>query len=656
VLPADRSYPERDDRGSSHWFERASERVVGRMARWLRARPRYMHGFLPWVALREAEFRAADDVHLVAVATELRRELRRDGLCNRHAGAAFALVREVAGRKLGMRHHDNQLMGGWSMLQGMIAEMETGEGKTLTATLPAATAAMAGHRVHVVTVNDYLVGRDHALMQPVYEALGLSTAAITAEMDPLQRQQAYRADVVYVTNKILVFDYLRDRVALGGAADPLRLTIDRMVGGASVAGKLLLQGLDFAIVDEADSVLVDEARTPLIISDERPGGEEAAIAHQALSVGRQLQLGTDFLLTGTERRVTLTEAGRTRLLDVARPLGGGWLMALRREELAVRALTALHLFQRDEHYLVRDGKVHVIDEYTGRVMADRSWGQGLHQMIEAKEGCDITGVKDVLAKISYQRFFRRYLHLAGMSGTVAEVAGELGDVYRLAVMRVPSHRPNRRIVCTDRVLDTADAKWRIIVERVRALHRQGVPVLIGTRTVAVAEEASRRLSAEGLDHQVLSARQDGEEAGIVSLAGQKSAITVATNMAGRGTDIKLAEGVDALGGLCVLLAERHDAARIDRQLAGRCARQGDAGRVEGYLSLEDALMLPLAERFETLLIRRVSESSSVGQWLRRKLVRLAQRRMERSAYHARQGLLKSDRQMGDVLAFSGRPE
>jgi preprotein translocase subunit SecA len=289
-------------------------------------------------------------------------------------------------------------------------------------------------------------------------------------------------------------------------------------------------------------------------------------------------------------------------------------------------------------------------------MADRSWGQGLHQMIEAKEGCDITGVKDVLAKISYQRFFRRYLHLAGMSGTVAEVASELGDVYRLAVMRVPSHRPNRRVVVTDHVFDTAEAKWRSIVSRVQALHQQGVPVLIGTRTVAVAEEASRRLAAEGLPHSVLSARQDGEEAGIVAQAGQKGAITVATNMAGRGTDIKLAEGVDALGGLCVLLAERHDAARIDRQLAGRCARQGDAGRVEGHLALDDALLLPLSTRPEAWLTRRVSESSVLGQWLRRKLVRLAQRRMERSAYHARQGLLKSDRQLGDVLAFSGRPE
>lgn len=655
-LPSDRTYPERDDRDDSGWFERASEQALGRVSRWWRARPSRMRAFLPWVELRAEAFRAASDEQLRQMAIELRRALRREGLCDRLVGEAFALVREVAGRQLGMRHHDNQLMGGWAMLQGMVAEMETGEGKTLTATLSAATAALAGHRVHVVTVNDYLVVRDHALMQPVFEALGLSTAAVSADMGVGERQQAYRAEVVYVTNKILVFDYLRDRVALGGPADPLRLAIDRMVGGPSPAGRLLLHGLDFAIVDEADSVLVDEARTPLIISEERAGGEEAAVAHQALSVAAQLQQGTDFLISGTERRIALTEPGRARLLDVTRNLGGAWALTLRREELAVRALTAQHIFLRDEHYLVRDGKIQVIDEYTGRVMADRSWGQGLHQMIEAKEGCEITGVKDVLAKISYQRFFRRYLHLAGMSGTVAEVSAELGDVYRLAVMRVPSHRPNRRISQIDQVFDDAEAKWQRIVQRVQALHGSGVPVLIGTRTVAVAEEASRRLTAAGIAHNVLSARQDGAEAGIVAQAGQRGAVTVATNMAGRGTDIKLGEGMEALGGLCVLLAERHDAARIDRQLAGRCARQGDPGLVEAYLALDDALLLPLTGRAELWLVRRVPASSAFGQWLRRRVVRLAQRSMERSAYHARKALRQSDQHMGDVLAFSGRPE
>lgn len=655
-LPADRNYPERDDGVDEGWLERAGEAVLGPLIRFARTRPGRMHGFLPCVELRAAAFAAMDDAALRQVIAELRRKLRRNGMQAASVGEAFALVRELASRHLAMRHHDNQLMGGWAMLQGMVAEMETGEGKTLAATLPAATAALAGHRVHVVTVNDYLVERDHAQMAPLYAALGLSSAAVSAGMDLLQRQAAYRAEIVYVCNKTLVFDYLRDRVTLGGQADPLRLSLERLYGEHARSRRLLLAGLDFAIVDEADSVLVDEARTPLIISDNAVDGDHAAVAHQALEVARQLRLGDDYLLAGAERRIALTEAGRARLIDLARSLGGIWRLTIRREELAVRALSALHKFKRDEHYLVRDGKIQVIDEFTGRVMADRSWSQGLHQLIEAKEGCEITTVKDVLARISYQRFFRRYLHLAGMSGTAAEVAGELGHIYRLAVIRVPAHQPCRRVTETDQIFDQAAAKWDAIVQRVSQLHAGGVPVLLGTRTVAASEEASRRLGAAGIAHRVLSARQDREEAEVVALAGEHGAVTVATNMAGRGTDIKLGEGVEALGGLCVILSERHEAGRIDRQLAGRCARQGDPGRVACYLSLEDALVTTRRQHLLHWLVTRFSAGSWSGACLRRTLVRLAQWQVEGAQFRVRKALLKSDRQLGTLLAFSGRPE
>jgi preprotein translocase subunit SecA len=330
---------------------------------------------------------------------------------------------------------------------------------------------------------------------------------------------------------------------------------------------------------------------------------------------------------------------------------------MRREELVTQALTALHLFERDDHYLVRDGKIQVIDEHTGRVMADRSWGQGLHQLIEAKEACEITPRKESLARISYQRFFRRYLHLSGMTGTAAEVAGELGSVYGLAVVRVPSHRPSRRSYGRDRIFTTAQEKWLCIADRVAELHAKGIPVLLGTRSVVASEIASGLLSERGLDHEILSAKQDEEEARIVASAGEPGCITIATNMAGRGTDIKLAPGVEAIGGLHVILSERHEAGRIDRQLIGRCARQGDPGKAEAILSLEDPLLLAYRGGASEWFARAFAVFGGfVGSAALRAWIGYAQYRTERAQSRVRKNLLKSDKQMGDILSFSGRPE
>jgi preprotein translocase subunit SecA len=616
-----------------------------------------MRKFIKAVHAKKGAYAGLGLEALGEAARELRRSLRRDGLTDDLVASAFALVRETSGVALGMRHHDCQLQGGWVMLNGMIAEMNTGEGKTLTATLPACTMALAGVPVHVISVNDYLVQRDSDTMKPVYRALGLTVGTIVEKQEPPERQAAYRCDVTYASNKVLVFDYLRDRITLGQRDSALHLHMEKLYGSNARFRKLLMRGLSYAIVDEADSVLVDEARTPLIISAPSKAEDEALVAEKGIELARELVDGRDFELIEDERRAVLTDAGKRRLDELCAGLGGVWKGLLRREELATQALSALYLYHRDEHYLVRDGKVQIIDEYTGRVMADRSWQRGLHQLVECKEGCEVTAQKEPLARISYQRFFRRYLRLAGMSGTASEVAGELGSVYGLAVVRIPTNRPIQRRTLPEEIYATEEEKWRAIAASAKAHHARGQPVLLGTRSVAASEVASRALAEVGLQHSVLNAKQDKEEAEIVERAGEAGRVTVATNMAGRGTDVKLAKGVAEAGGMHVILSERHDSARIDRQLEGRCGRQGDPGTFVSILSLEDYLPTvhggPLYRAFAAWAKRaRPAQRARFGA----KAIRIAQKLVEGVHSRERRALLKSDRQTVKMLSFSGRSE
>jgi preprotein translocase subunit SecA len=653
----DAIYPEHNEPWDPSWLERAGRGAWARIQRTLRASPRRAWRIVPMAAAAEAEFGSLELAQLAEPAREMGRRLRTDGLALPHVARTFALVRRAAQLTLGKRHFDVQLVGGWVMLQGMVAEMQTGEGKTLTATLAAATAALAGRPVHVITVNDYLVVRDAELMRPVYASLGLSVAAVTAEMEHDQRRQAYEADIVYCSNKTVVFDYLRDRIVLGPTSSDLQLKVERLAGSRARTRRLLLRGLHYAIVDEADSVLVDEARTPLIISASAGAEGDELTARTAFALSGQIVEGEHYRVYKGDRRVVLTEAGRQRLIDLCQGQVGLWAVPIRREEVVLRALTAVHLFHRDEHYLVREGKIQVIDEFTGRVMADRSWGQGLHQIIEVKEGCEVTEVRDTLARISYQRFFQRYLHLSGMTGTAQEVKRELGAVYGLPVVSIPTNRPSRRIRHPDQVFASDEQKWAYLAQRVAALHDQGVPVLIGTRSVASSEIASAALAERSLPHTLLSAKQDQAEAEVVAHAGEAGAITIATNMAGRGTDIALGVGVADQGGLHVILTERHEAGRIDRQLAGRAARQGDPGSFEAMLSLEDALLLPVKGGVvERWLAPLMASGSPFAHLARVAWIRYAQWRTERTQAAVRKHLLRSDRQLGKTLSFSGRPE
>jgi len=415
--------------------------------------------------------------------------------------------------------------------------------------------------------------------------------------------------------------------------------------------------LCFVIVDEADSVLVDEARTPLIISSMSDASYEERIYGEAIAIARLLTTGVAFTLRTRDKEVDLTDAGKLQAAELSSSYGGVWVGPRRREELVRRALSALYLFERDKQYIVRGGKVQIVDEYTGRVMADRSWERGLHQMIEAKEGCAITGQQETLARMSYQRFFRRYLRVSGMTGTGREVARELWEVYRLPVVTIPTNRPARRSHLGDEVYATSKEKWAAIVATLHQLRADGRPVLVGTRSVAASEHLSGLLSAAGLSHQVLNARQDQEEAEVVARAGERGRITVATNMAGRGTDIRLADGISDLGGLHVLATERHDARRIDRQLSGRSGRQGDPGSYQTITSLEDELVETIfGPRIAELGARFWRQHRPLPNSIGTNLVGMAQRIAERRQARVRAELLRIDDQQSDLLAFTGTSE
>ena len=649
-------YPERGA-VENGWFESALSALHGHVTRLTIDRHTGLRRIVAGIDLSGEALTGLDDTQLADQLVDLRRRFRSQGLIDPLCMRAFSLIREVAWRTLGKRHYDTQLMGGWVMLKGRLAEMETGEGKTLTATLAAATVALAGIPVHVLTVNEYLVQRDAAAMGPLYRALGLSVGHVTQDMAPEQRRAGYACDITYCTNKQVAFDYLRDRLLLGNDRSQLRLQLESAYADNHRMGQFLLRGLCFAIVDEADSVLIDEARTPLILTRNVDSSAEHAVYRQALKMARGLQKGRDFFIETTQGSLQLTLAGQRRLAGHQLSSEGLWKNARRREELVGKALHALHLLHKDRDYLVHEDKVLIVDANTGRTMPDRSWERGLHQMVEAKEGCPLTDAREQLGRLTYQRFFSRYLRLSGMTGTAREVCSELWSVYGLQVQRIPLHRPSRRRELPTRIFACEQEKWAALTASVKRLQALGQPVLIGTGSVAESELLSQHLAGAGIDHRVLNARQDKAEAEIVAAAGNEGQVTVATNMAGRGTDIPLADGVAELGGLHVIATCRNEAKRIDRQLFGRCARQGDPGSYQVLLSLEDELVRQNCRPALVSFLRRYAVkggrlSGKLGQYV----VRCAQRGIERRHHEARRALLQHDRHIGRMLAFSGNME
>ncbi|EHO63593.1 preprotein translocase subunit SecA [Dialister succinatiphilus] len=482
---------------------------------------------------------------------------------------AFAVVREASRRVLGMRHFDVQLIGGIVLHRGNIAEMCTGEGKTLVATAPVYLNALEGKGVHVITVNDYLAKRDSEWMGQVYKFLGLSVGLIVHDLDFQQRKIAYNSDITYGTNNEFGFDYLRDNMVT---------SLDQMVQ----------RPLHYCLIDEVDSILIDEARTPLIISG--PGQKSTDNYYVMAKLVPHLKKDEDYTIDEKQKTVAPTEAGVAKMEKMLHVENLYDAENLELNHLFVQALRAQTMMQRDKDYVVKDGEVVIVDEFTGRLMYGRRYSDGLHQAIEAKEGLEVQRESQTLATITFQNYFRMYDKLAGMTGTAKTEEQEFIKIYGLPVIQIPTNKPIQRKDLPDVVFKTKRGKYRAVVKEVERRHATGQPILIGTTSIEQSEELSHMLDAAKIPHSVLNAKYHEKEAAIVALAGQKGAVTIATNMAGRGTDIQLGDGVAALGGLAIIGTERHESRRIDNQLRGRAGRQGDPGSSQFFLSLEDDLL------------------------------------------------------------------
>lgn len=595
---------------------------------------------------------------LLAEARKLRGKARGGQSLDSLIPEAFGLMAAAIRLHFGYRLFDVQLAAGIVMHYGGLVELATGEGKTLCAVSPAFLNALVGKGVHVTTVNDYLAKRDAEEMGPVYRMLGLTVGCIQQKMQDPDRIAQYQCDVTYGTASEFGFDFLRDRMKVRGGQTATAPFWSAWTpgGGPGRPDPRVQRGLHYAIVDEADSIFIDEARTPLIIANPTRAAtaEESVVYLWADRLAKQMQQNVHFRLDLKKEKTELTDAGR-QMVRYSNPPSGEHSHAMDKLiEAAERACQAYYRFLKDQHYIISDeNKVVIIDESTGRPMPDRHWRDGLHQAIEAKENVQITVQSDHAAQITYQNFYKLYTKLAGMSGTLMPNFWEIRKVYRRWVTKIPTNRPIMRVQYPDRIFPTDDAKFAAVVEQVQEMLKVGRPVLIGTRTVDKSERLSKLLTAVGIDHRVLNARQDKNEAEIVSQAGQMGRVTVATNMAGRGTDIKLGKGVAEAGGLHVIGTERHEAERIDRQLAGRAGRQGDPGSAQFFLSLEDQLLEGLGVARQQSL-KKLGRSGTSRPWqVYRRLFRQSQLRLEKKHRRQRLDLMNYDKQRQEMLQDLG---
>lgn len=561
---------------------------------------------------------------------------------------ALALTREAARRITGEEPYPVQLMGALALYHGRIIEMLTGEGKTLTGSITAPLLAWRYRRLHILTVNDYLAARDAQSRGQLYRRCLCDVGAIVQETEERERFEIYARPIVYGTPKQITADWLRDQIRMGPVNTPWTGRQSLIAGGR--AGGPMIPGLHAAMVDECDAVLIDEGVVPLIIARSRREHDMAQIYRDAARIAARLDEGPDYSIDHVHRRSELKRRGQHRARQMFDELPDSiWRATRRAEELVRQALVARHCYVNGRQYQVVDGKVVIVDEYTGRFLADRSWEHGLHQAVEAKEGLDVTADRETLARMSFQRFFRSYPFLCGMTGTAADATGEMESVYSRPVIVVPTNRPVIREQWPMRVFRTQEAKWRAIAQSVADLHAKGRPVLVGTRSVAASELISRLLESIGLPHRVLNANFDKDEAELIAAAGygrehgREASITVATNMAGRGTDIKPDDAAKKAGGLHVILTELHGAKRIDRQFIGRSGRQGDPGSAQVFVSLEDELVRLHTPRLARIVSRRAAGSgdelpTSSHAWL----FRLAQRRSEKRDRINRASVLRQD--------------
>lgn len=563
------------------------------------------------------------DSSLVGKTQEFKKRLKKGETLDDILPEAFAVVREASRRVLGMRHYDVQLIGGITLHRGNIAEMRTGEGKTLVATLPVYLNALTGKGVHVVTVNDYLARRDSEWMSKLYSFLGLTTGLIVANLDYDERKRAYGSDITYGTNNEFGFDYLRDNMVVSEE-------------------QMVQRPLNYAIVDEVDSILIDEARTPLIISG--VGERSTDNYYRVAAIMPKFVEEEDYTIDEKQKTIAPTEKG---VAKAEKLLGVGNLYDSENIELnhlLNQSLRAYAMMERDKDYVVVDGEVVIVDEFTGRLMNGRRYSDGLHQAIEAKEGLKVERESQTLASITFQNYFRMYEKLSGMTGTAKTEEKEFNDIYDLEVIEIPPNKPLARIDMPDLVFKTKAAKYRAVVRDVIERHKKGQPILVGTTSITQSEELSNELTKANIPHSVLNAKHHKEEAEIVARAGQAGMVTIATNMAGRGTDIVLGEGVPEIGGLHILGTERHESRRIDNQLRGRAGRQGDPGSSQFFLSLEDDLMRIFGSDnlFKMMDKLGMDEDEPVEHKLITRSIEKAQKRVEDHNYNIRKHVLEYD--------------
>ena len=582
-----------------------------------------LHPLVEAINSMESDIKAMSDQQLKDQTPTLKARLENGEALDDLLPDAFATVREASVRVLGMRHYDVQLIGGMVLHSGRIAEMKTGEGKTLVATLPAYLNALTGRGVHVITVNDYLAKRDTEWMGQIYQFLGMTVGTIQHGLDDRQRKESYGADITYGTNNEFGFDYLRDNMKFDGRS-------------------LVQRDLHFAIVDEVDSILIDEARTPLIISG--PAEKSTQLYYQVNEIIPRFKAEVDYKIDEKARSAALTEEGvahAEQMLGVENLYDPGNIELLHHTNQALKAHT---LFKRDVDYIVKEGEVIIVDEFTGRLMPGRRYSEGLHQALEAKENVKIENENQTLATITFQNYFRMYDKLAGMTGTADTEAAEFKKIYNLDVSVIPTNMPMIRKDFPDVIYKTRREKFDAAIEEIKELHRTGQPVLVGTVSIDISEQLAKKLKKQGIPHEVLNAKNHEKEAEIISMAGQKGAVTISTNMAGRGTDIVLGEGVTELGGLHILGTERHESRRIDNQLRGRSGRQGDPGSSRFYLALEDDLLRIFGGERITGIMERLGmeEGEPIEHNLISRAIENAQSKVEAHNFDIRKHLLEYD--------------
>jgi preprotein translocase subunit SecA len=612
----------------------------GRMARWAL--------LLPQIAEMEPGLMKLNDHELRKRSLSLRYRAKSGESLARLLPEAYALVREAGRRTINMRHFDVQILGGIAMFHRSVVEMQTGEGKTLCATLPMYLNSLAGKSCHLATVNDYLARRDAEWMGPIYKALGIKVGVIQTPMGQPERRKNYACDVVYGTAKEFGFDFLRDRLLLRRIREGQTDILGGMLGQKQGAGsESPVQGEPyFALVDEADSILIDEARTPLIIGALPTDEEKLAVEcyKWAATIVDEFEDEDDYEYDHEKKTVELTREGRQKVRMLVKPDAMDTVGMYHIYRYVERAIKVDREFFFERQYVVRDGEIVIVDEFTGRLSEGRKWRDGIHQAVEAKQGVEVTVATGQAARVTVQDFFLRYERLAGMTGTARSSAAELRKIYKVHVVTVPTNRPVIRQRLSDMVFGCDDEKWEAIADEVASLHEQGRPVLIGTRSIDKSEHLSKLLEERGIEHQILNANHIEAEAEIVAHAGLTGKVTVSTNMAGRGTDIKLGEGVKELGGLHVVCTEMHDAARIDWQLRGRCGRQGDPGSWRQYLALDDELLETglgpkKAKRYEALGQATGGAYNHLGGLFRR-----AQRKVEKRHFRDRRALMYFEKQ------------